>query len=170
MKKGVSVSTRIGIGLILLCLSIPVETGFAADKTPNSIPPTPQIPADADPVIVHVTARPNDGGMSIMAAIVRSGSSFAWAQYSGIEKWAFGDHRSWSEIQEERIRVNGKIKHSMGSWADSCADDVDGDEAFCVTSMVTWVIPLTHTASSRHRFNTVGYADSDFTTQYSKKF
>jgi len=128
------------------------------------------MPADADPVIVSVPIQPARG-VSILATLIRYGSSYAWAQYSGIDKYAFGNHHSWSDLQEDRIRVNGKIKHSLGTWADSCADDTSGDDAFCVTSFITIpAIPLTHTAWSRHRFQTSGYVDSDFTSEYSRVF
>lgn len=118
----------------------------------------------------HALPLTSNAGDELGVTAIRRGSTDAWLAWVWSwdwKKWGwdhYGYHNSESDLSEEQIWADGRLKITTDSgWRVLCSDHKSGVRAECSTQFFQ-LLPRTIKAETNHHFHKSGYIDSDFKT------
>ena len=109
-----------------------------------------------------------NGHVTTLSSLYRAGYTDIWETGGSSSQTVHGSHNSESDLYEDTIDIDGRVKENGQGWSDYCGSPSSGTFNGCNTSMSD---PNPHwdyndfTAASDHYFHTSGYNDEQFNTQ-----
>jgi hypothetical protein len=186
-------SLKLGtIFVLLLTVLVLTDTGTLAQETDPTPRPSDEVTKEeGSRVIPHLGPKeegltPGENGYKVyhadaiesrsvqskkeatLSSIYRAGYTDIWEEGIGEDQTVRGSHNSQSDLYEETIDIDGRIKKNGQGWSNYCGAPSSGTFHGCATSMAD---PRPHfdwddfTAKSDHYFHTSGYNDDNFSTQ-----